>query len=99
MKAINLGKTMSSIDITDKQPCWYATLESVSSRSKAKWVVGVKREDKNNQEYSFKISKLGDVYDEDFWTDKTSKDFAIKLIEKFKSGGKEALKEWLGVKK
>lgn len=98
MKAINIGKktVATQSDPEDRQPCWYANLENHSSRKKAKWVVGVKKEDKEkNQEYSFKLSKVGDVEDDKFWAYASSVDFALKIISIFKSKGKSGLAEWV----
>jgi hypothetical protein len=104
MKAINIstnnmGTTMNRsliIDLSDRQPCWYANLEDKSPRSKAKWVVGVKKAgDEDDEEYSFKVSKAGDVKDDGFWTYASSVDFAVKLIDTYKDGGKSAVVKWV----
>jgi len=100
MKAINIGTNnmttnRKSIDLTDRQPCWYANFESGTSRNKAKWAVGVKRNDEDDDEYSFEVSKAGDTSDEGFWSYASSEDFAIKLIDLFKEGGKSAVSRWV----
>jgi hypothetical protein len=103
MKAINIGTNIVStpmsrsmmIDLSDRQPCWYANLEDKSPRSKAKWVVGVKKIGEDDKEYSFKISKAGDVTDDGFWTYASSIDFAVLLIEKYKDGGKTSVASWV----
>jgi hypothetical protein len=101
MKAINIGTNnmttinKKSIDLTDRQPCWYANFKDSSSRTKAKWIVGVKKTNEDKDEYSFKVSKAGDVSDDEFWNYASSENFAIKLIEKFKDGGKSAVSRWI----
>ena len=85
----------SSIDLTDRQPCWYANLEDSSDRLRAKWVVGVKRARDDKEEYSFVASKAGDVTDDEFWSYIISPDFAIELIESYKRGGKKAVTNWV----
>lgn len=104
MKAINIKKNKMSasmnknqnraIDLTDRQPCWYAVLEEKSDRSKSKWVVGMK-EYGSKDEYSFKISKTGDVTDEKFWAYISSEDFAIELLGLFRNGGEIAVANWV----
>ena len=102
MKAVNIStNTMatavnrSMVDLSDRQPCWYANLEDVSPRNKAKWVVGVKNPTEDDEECSFKISKAGDVADEGFWSWASSIDFAVMLIEKYKDGGKSVVFSWV----
>jgi hypothetical protein len=82
------------IDLTDKQPCWYVEIEKREAREKAKWKVGVKHASKTD-EYSFKISKAGDIKDDKFWARATSKEFAIKLLELYKTGGRKAVRDWV----
>ncbi len=104
MRAINIGKKNMNvsvgrslvIDLSDRQPCWYANLEDKVPRSKAKWVVGVKKPgSEEDEEYSFKVSKLGSVKDDKFWTHASSEGFALKLIDTFKDGGKSAVIGWV----
>ena len=107
MKAINIKTSHVSmptpkiqVDITDRQPCWYANLENGTERSKAKWVVGVKKSgDEENDEYSFKVSRVGDPSDDKVWAYATSPDFAVEIIEIFRQGGKSAILKWLKEKK
>lgn len=107
MRAINIKKnnmnnsipatiaSTAAVDLTDRQPCWYANLEDGSDRLKAKWVVGVKKAGQDPEEHSFKASKAGDVTDDEFWAYITSPDFAIELIELFKRDGKKAVTNWV----
>lgn len=105
MKTINIkntvtpsitGKTIvAAVDPEEKQPCWYANLNSDDGRSKAVWTVGVKREGEDAQEYSFKLSKAGDVDDDEFWKYITSPDFAVELINLFRVGGEKAVVDWV----
>jgi len=81
------------IDIEDKQPCWYADMERGDSRD-YRWKVGCKHDGKD-EEYSFKISKAGDVDDDEFWTRATGVDFATELIDLYRQGGQRAVKEWI----
>lgn len=82
------------VDIEDKQPCWYAQQERGTSRHDYKWKVGRKHEGEVD-EYSFSVSKAGDVNDEDFWKRVTSQDFAVELIDLFRKGGQKAIKDWV----
>lgn len=97
MKAININTNvgLAVVDLSDKQPCWYAILEDRSPRSKAKWVIGVKRSAGKDEEYSFKISKAIDVTDDGFWNYASSVDFAINLIDKYKNIGKSEVIKWV----
>jgi len=90
--AIPTSKPPISVD--DKQPCWYADMENASKRKDYKWKVGCKHEGKTD-EYSFKISKAGDVNNDKFWKRATGVDFAIELIDLFKHGGAKAIKDWI----
>lgn len=102
MKTINIGTntigismSRSMVDLSDRQPCWYATLEDQSQRNKAKWIVGVKKADEVKKECSFEIFKIGDVSDDGFWAYVSSADFAVKLIEKYRNDGKPAITSWI----
>lgn len=78
----------------DRQPCWYADIERSDKRKDCKWKVGCKN-DGQTDEYSFKISKAGDVDDNDFWSRATGLDFATELIDLFKNGGQQSVKRWI----
>lgn len=94
-KAVSLTNNNNKylpIDLDERQPCWYADLERGSSKKDYKWKVGCKY-DGNTDEYSFKISDVGDVNDNDFWSVITSADFATKLIDTYKAGGKDLLEK------
>lgn len=82
------------IDMEDKQPCWYADMERGPKRTDYKWKVGCSHEG-NVDEYSFAISKVGDVHDDEFWNRMTSIDFATELIDTFRNGRQKAVREWL----
>ncbi|KKM21183.1 hypothetical protein LCGC14_1638060 [marine sediment metagenome] len=100
MRTLNIraGSTLLSTINTnfpeDKQPCWYADMEQVNKREDYKWKVGCKYDGKND-EYSFKISKAGDVNNERFWQRATGVDFATELIDLFKNGGSKAIENWV----
>ena len=80
----------------DKMPCVYADLEKADKRKDWKWKVGCKFFGYGKDiEYSFKISKIGDVDNEKFWLRSINADFAIELVSVFKDGGELALKEWI----
>lgn len=99
MKIINIKNGDSTnnttiigvVDLSDKQPCWYANIENSTDRYKAKWVVGVKTRD-GKDEYSFKASDVGDVGDDDVWSYVLSSNFAIDIIDSFKRGGEAEVK-------
>ena len=78
----------------DRQPCWYANIERGDKRKDYKWKVGCKS-DGQTDEYSFEISKAGDINDGEFWERATGLDFATKLIDLFKSGGQKSIKHWV----
>lgn len=95
MKILNIKKgvmktmiELNNIDITDRQPCWEVHLDDPADRNKTKWVVGVKSHQDENapKEYRLKLTDLGDVNDDDFWNHITSVDFAVKLLDVFRSG-------------
>ena len=106
MKAINIGTkevdTQNSEEIQqvmidndgNRQPCWYANFEfDGQDRDEAQWKVGVKQEE-GSHEYSFKLTKAGDVENEIFWSIATSADFAIKLLALYRNG-KQSVNEWV----
>lgn len=98
MKTLNSGKElpipMGHFDEIDKYPCWYANMKRGKKRKDYKWEVGYNYNGKSD-EYSFKISKIGDVDDNKFWNHVTSEDFAIELIELYKNGGQKNIKNWI----
>jgi len=93
-KAGTFVSNQRAIDIEDKQPCWYADMERGPKRKDYKWKVGCKH-DGNTDEYSFKISKAGDIDDDEFWSRATSVDFAAELIDLFRNGGQKSVKDWV----
>jgi len=99
MRALNskAGAFVSSqgpVNIEDKQPCWYADMERGAKRKDYKWKVCCKH-DGDTDEYSFKISRAGDVNDDGFWDRATSVDFASELIELFRDGGQKSVRDWI----
>jgi hypothetical protein len=68
-------------DITDKHPCWYVDVDR--QKKKTKWTVGVKHAGKT-EEYSFSIESVDD-----------EKEFAVKIIELFRNGGRKAVRDWI----
>lgn len=106
MKTINIKNTVMpspgtvinisrGFDPDEKQPCWYANLNIDEGRNEAAWTVGVKREGEDSVEYSFRLSKAGDVNDDEFWKYITSPDFAVALIDLFRVGGEKAVASWV----
>lgn len=100
MKTVNI-KTKNSVlkaklllSSDDKAPCYFTKVEKSEKRKDWKWSVGVKYLD-NNEEFSFKMLKIGDTSDEKLWKRITSVDFAIELIDLFRDGGELAVKTWL----
>lgn len=94
-KLRKISDIIESPPIEEKQPCWYAKIEEGKSRLSAKWLVGVKCEAKDPIEYSFRISRLGDVNDDKIWAGITSQDTAIEMIKIFRKGGKKAVSDWI----
>ena len=90
----SVPKTTASSFTDDKQPCWYADMERADKKKDYKWKVGCKHEGKT-EEYSFKLSKAGDVNDDKFWQRATDVDFALQLIDMFKQGGAKAIRAWI----
>ena len=99
MNPMNKLKKVSDIvespKIEERQPCWYAKLEEGKSRLSAKWLIGVKCEGKDPIEYSFRVSRLGDVNDDNVWSSVASKDIAIEMLKIFRRGGKKAVSDWI----
>ena len=100
MKTLNTGSRVTSVSVKpvsedSKMPCWYADFEKGEKRKDCVWKVGVKRDGEQNEEFTFKASKAGDTTDDAQWEQITSPDFAIKLLDKYKTGGQKAVKEWL----
>lgn len=80
----------------DKTPCFYADIEKAEKRKEWRWKVGCKYFGAaKDEEYAFKISKAGDVDDEQVWQRMISAEFAIELISLFKDGGELAVKNWI----
>ena len=84
----------SHINVDDRQPCWYADMEQALKKKDYKWKVGCKQDGKT-EEYSFKVSKAGDVNDSNFWDRVTGIDFASELIDLFRQGGQKSVKDWI----
>jgi hypothetical protein len=78
----------------DHAPCYYADIEKDEKRKEWKWKVGCKYQGQT-EEYSFKMSKAGDIEDKDFWQRVTSLEFATELIDLFREGGELAVKNWI----
>lgn len=96
MRTINKiqGKVeVSKLQENDSCPCWYANLEDFNYRRRANWKVGVYGNG-DEDSWTFKISHVGDVNDNEFWARATSQEFAIDIIQKLKIGLCE-LKEWV----
>lgn len=81
-------------DDDERHPCWYADLESGDKRKDYKWKVGCKHQGQTD-EYSFKVSKAGDINDDKTWNKLIGVDFAVELINKFKTGGTNEVKKWI----
>jgi hypothetical protein len=98
MKTLNSEKeskiSVRHFDEVDKYPCWYANIKRSEKRNDCKWEVGCNYDGKSD-EYSFKISKIGDIKNDKFWNYVTSEDFAVKLIDLYKNGGQKNIKNWV----
>ena len=97
MKTINFTKEdrgATMIDLSGRQPCWYANLEDGKNKNKAKWIVGIKDEGEK-REYKFRVARIGDTSDQEFWAWATSLEFATEIMEVFKKGEKDALVAWI----
>ena len=75
------------------QPCWYAVLEVGEKRKQYKWKVGVKF-GMETEDHLYSLSGF-DVDNDEVWATIASAEFAKKLIDIFRSEGKNAVKEWL----
>lgn len=100
MKTLN-SKSGSFISTTpvvstneDRQPCWYVYAEHGDKRKEYKWKVGCKIGGQTD-DYSFEISRVGDVNDDEFWIRATGLDFATELIDLFKNGGQKSVERWI----
>ena len=77
------------------QPCYYAELEKGEKRRNWVWKIGCKRENEKCEETTFKIYKFGDVNNEEKWQKLISAEFAIMLIDLYRSGGEAKIKQWI----
>ena len=81
-------------DEGDRAPCFFAEVEKAEKAKDWKWKVGCKFEGQV-EECSFKFGKVGDVDDANVWQRLNSIGFVTELLEVFKDGGEEAVKEWV----
>jgi hypothetical protein len=75
------------------QPCWYVSFQPGEKRRQCKWKVGVKF-GQEVEEHLFGLASF-DLEDEKVWSSVTSQEFALKLLDTFRTGGKNVVKEWL----
>lgn len=96
MKTLNSNAKTSVVRMTEdneKQPCWYADMDKGDTLKEHRWSVGVVYPDGKKDEYSFKCSKAGK--DRSLLERMLSSDFGIRLLHKFRQGGRKAVKQWL----
>jgi len=91
---IGTNKIQHNIADTDRQPCWYVEVVPSDRKKDYKWKVGSKFDNKTD-EYEFEISSAGDTNNDDFWKRVNDLEFAIELIELFKVGGANSVKDWI----
>jgi hypothetical protein len=84
----NFDFNMDGVFSSISYPCWYACLENKDNISKIRWKLGVTF-DIYGKEYSFDISKLGDLSDKKFLKKVTSAEFAIKILDLYKKDSKK----------
>ena len=85
--------TVGMIMDTDRQPCWYVQVEKAEEQKDYSWRVGIKGST-HTEEHEFKFSEIGKSNDTETWNLVSSPNFPFKLLEKFKVGGKKAVKDW-----
>jgi hypothetical protein len=78
---------------TDRQPCWYVQVEKAEEQKDYSWKVGVKG-NAHSEEHEFKFSEIGKSNDTETWNLASSPNFPFNILEKFKIGGKKAVKDW-----
>ena len=83
-----LAETIDS----DTQPCWYVDVDK-SDKDDCSWKVGIKSKN-YNEEYEFRFSEIGKTRTKETIESVNDPNFPIKLLDKFKSGGKRAVKDW-----
>ena len=93
MKTLNMGvkKEISVariLDVTDRQPCWCARLDTEGFDPK--WIISVKIENENI-EHEFSLPNISHKQ----FNYMLSYDFAMKLIETFRNHGTYKVMEWV----
>lgn len=76
--------TKAPVDLTERQPCWYA--DCVEEDGQMVWKVGLKDQE-SNEEFVF----AADPNDES----QRSLKFATRLMEVFKEGRSKGVEDWL----
>jgi len=98
MKSSNVYNFDMSAEFSDvRYSCWFVKLDSVNPLT-AQWTVGVSH-DCHKRKYSFLLSDLGDVKDKMFWDSSTSLDFAVNLLDEFRSNGEDGVRAAIKNKK
>lgn len=93
--SLTSAKTKQSFDSIFMQPCYYANIEKSEKRKDWMWIVGCRRENEPSDEFSFKMSKLGDVNDDQLWKVITGSEFAIRLISIYRNNGQAGVRQWI----
>jgi hypothetical protein len=75
------------------QPCWIVEFQKADRRRQCKWKVGVHYMGEK-EEHLVGLTSF-EVENNDVWSNLTSKQFAIDLLDIFKSGGIKSVKEWV----
>jgi len=92
--SINLMRVRLPLREDDHAPYYYANIEKNENRKKWKWKVGCKYQGAT-EEYSFELSKIGDINNEEVWRKITGLEFATELIDLFRDGGEVVVKNWV----
>lgn len=83
--------TLITLMDADRQPCWY--IEVNKNSQDHSWKIGVKSRN-HNEEYEFKSSEISKSRNDETTEIIDAQDFPIKLLDKFKAGGKKAVRDW-----
>ena len=91
MKTINSTEELSVEELLqdldeNKQPCWYADFD----KHTLAWRVGIKFQKQSN-EYVLKLSSIKNQEAKTM----ADLDFAVKLIDLFRNGGKKNIEKWV----
>lgn len=80
-------------DFRVDQPCWYAFLDRAEKKKQYKWRIGVKYLGET-EEHAFSVASFK-VDDQSVWSSLCSRSFGERLVDLFRTGGKQAASDWL----